>query len=388
MPNESPIAPPRSATPDAPGVRSGPPPGAPSIVGYEMEAPGRPVRRTVRPARPLEADEVLVRVAGCGVCHTDIGFLYDGVRTRHAPPLVLGHEISGHVVDAGTGGAALVGQAVVVPAVLPCRACDLCRAGRPTICRAQRMPGNDCDGGFATHVVLPGRDLCRVPGGSADAGAPLGSAPGLTLRHLAVVADAVSTAYQAVARSEVSSGDLAIVVGLGGVGGYVAQIAAERGAVVVGLDVDPSRLEETGGAGVSLALDPRSFPERDLKLRIGEYARLAGATQTRWAIFECSGTGSGEKAAYSLLVPGATLMVVGFTLEKVEVRLANLMALDARALGNWGCAPELYPEILDKVLAGKIDVVSHTELRPLDEIETALEDVRNRRAGRRIVLTP
>ena len=81
-------------------------------------------------------------------------------------------------------------------------------------------------------------------------------------------------------------------------------------------------------------------------------------------------------------------MVVGFTLEKVEVRLANLMALDARALGNWGCAPELYPEILDKVLAGKIDVVSHTELRPLDEIETALEDVRNRRAGRRIVLTP
>lgn len=362
--------------------------GSLDIVGYEMVEPGQPVRRAVRPVRPLEAGEVLVRVAGCGVCHTDIGFLYDGVRTRHEPPLILGHEISGHVVDAGSGGAALVGEAVVVPAVLPCGACDLCGAGRPTICRAQRMPGNDCDGGFATHVVLPGRDLCRVPGGNADPDAPLGSAPGLTLRHLAVVADAVSTAYQAVERSGVSRGDLAVVVGLGGVGGYAAQIAAERGAVVVGLDVDPTRLEEGACAGVSLSLDPRAFAARELKARIGEYARLAGAPQTRWTIFECSGTASGEKAAYGLLVPGATLMVVGFTLESVEIRLANLMAFDARALGNWGCAPELYPEILEKVLAGRIDVVSHTELRPLEQIATALEDVRNRRAGRRIVLTP
>ena len=73
----------------------------------------------------------------------------------------------------------------------------------------------------------------------------------------------------------------------------------------------------------------------------------------------------GQIAAWGLLVPAATLMVVGFTLESVDVRLSNLMALDARALGNWGCAPELYPEILEKVLGGSIDVVSGTELRPL-----------------------
>ena len=81
-------------------------------------------------------------------------------------------------------------------------------------------------------------------------------------------------------------------------------------------------------------------------------------------------------------------MVVGFTLETVSVRLSNLMAFDARALGNWGCAPELYPAILEKVLAGRIDVVSHAQLRPLSTIAEVLEDVRAHRVERRVVLVP
>ncbi len=353
-----------------------------------MEAAGQPVRRVARPMRRLEPDEVLVRVAGCGVCHTDVGFLYGGVRTKHPPPLILGHEISGHIEDAGSSAAGRVGQAVVVPAVLPCGSCSLCLEGRPTICRRQIMPGNDCDGGFATHVILPARDLCRVPGANEDADSPIGSVPGLTLRHLAVVADAVSTAYQAVARTGLSSGGLAVVVGLGGVGGYAAQIAADRGAVVAGIDPDPRRRNAASAAGVALAPDPQALPPRELKAQIAEFARAAGAPETGWTILECSGTAAGEKTAFGLLVPGATLAVVGFTLESVEIRLANLMAFDARALGNWGCAPELYPEILEKVLAGKIDVLSQTELRPLVEIHAVLEEVATHRADRRQVLTP
>ena len=93
------------------------------------------------------------------------------------------------------------------------------------------MPGNDCDGGFATHVILPGRGLCPVPGASEDGRAPLGRAPGLTLRHLAVVADAVSTAYQSVERSDLAAGEVAGVVGLGGGGTYAAQFASLVSAV-------------------------------------------------------------------------------------------------------------------------------------------------------------
>ncbi len=351
----------------------------------EAGAPLRPVSREVPPLSP---DDVLIRVAGCGVCHTDLGFLHDGVRTRHPLPLILGHEICGHVEDAGARCAALVGRAVVVPAVLPCGVCELCRSGRSTICRSQIMPGNDCDGGFATHVMLPGRFLCPVPGAGESPDAPLGRADGLTLRHLAVVADAVSTAFQAVRRSGLVSGGLAIVVGLGGVGTFAAQVAADAGAVVVGLDVDARRRAAAPGMGVGLALDPRELPGRELRARIAEVARAAGAPATGWTVLECSGTAAGQQTAWGLLGYGATLVVVGFTLEAASLRLSNLMAFDARALGNWGCAPELYPALLDKVLDGRIDVVSHTALRPLSEIAAALEDVRAHRLERRVVLVP
>jgi 6-hydroxycyclohex-1-ene-1-carbonyl-CoA dehydrogenase len=358
------------------------------LTGFQMTAAGQPLEPVSRETPVLGPEEVLVRVAGCGVCHTDLGFLHDGVRTRHPLPLILGHEISGIVEDAGPRQRGLVGQAVVVPAVLPCGECALCRGGHPTICPAQIMPGNDRDGGFATHVVLPGRFLCRVPGAGEDPDAPLGSAAGLTLRHLSVVADAVSTAYQAVYRSELQRGGLAIVVGLGGVGTFAAQVAAERGAVVVGLDVDPRRREAAAAMGVGLAIDPREVQGKELRARVSGFARSAGAPATGWTILECSGTAAGQQTAFGLLVHGGTLMVVGFTLEPVSVRLSNLMAFDARALGNWGCAPELYPAILERVLSGRIAVTPHAEIRPMSSIAKALEDVQTRRTDRRIVLVP
>jgi 6-hydroxycyclohex-1-ene-1-carbonyl-CoA dehydrogenase len=358
------------------------------IAGWEMAEAGQPLRRVRRDVPALSADEVLVRVAGCGVCHTDLGFLHGGVRTRHRLPLILGHEISGHVEDAGRSHARLVGRAVVVPAVLPCGDCALCRAGRPTICRAQIMPGNDRDGGFATRVVLPGRFLCPVPGAGEDADAPLSSVPGLTLRHLAVVADAVSTAFQAVERSGLTSGKLAVVVGLGGVGTFAAQAAADAGAAVVGLDVDSRRREAATAAGVRLALDPQALPGKELRARIAEFARSEADADAGWTIFECSGTAAGQQTAWGLLGYGATLVVVGYTLEAPPLRLSNLMAFDARALGNWGCAPDLYPAILERVLSKRIDVVSHTQLRPLDEIAAVLEEVQSHRAERRVVLVP
>jgi 6-hydroxycyclohex-1-ene-1-carbonyl-CoA dehydrogenase len=358
------------------------------LEGWEMTAAGQPLSRVSREVAPLAPEDVLVRVAGCGVCHTDLGFLHDGVRTRHSLPLILGHEISGHVEEAGGRYASLVGQAVVVPAVLPCGECALCRSGRPTICRSQIMPGNDRDGGFATRVTLPGRFLCPVPGAGEDPDAPLGAAKGLTLRHLAVVADAVSTAFQAVKRSGVGPRDLAVVVGLGGVGTFAAQFAAEAGAAVVGLDVDPRRLEAAAGLGARLALDPRALPGKALRAGVADFARAAKAPDAGWTIFECSGTAAGQQTAWSLLGYGATLMVVGYTLEATALRLSNLMAFDARALGNWGCAPELYPAVLDKVLSGRIDVVSHVALKPLSEIGPVLDEVRAHRADRRIVLVP
>ena len=100
--------------------------------------PGQ-LAKTSIPVPSLGPDEVLVKVAGCGVCHTDLGYFFDGVPTVQKPPLTLGHEISGTVV---AGDEKWVGKEVIIPAVMPCRKCYLCKTGRGNRCLVQKMPGN------------------------------------------------------------------------------------------------------------------------------------------------------------------------------------------------------------------------------------------------------
>lgn len=348
---------------------------------WVMKAVGAPLAMEPLTLEPPASGEVTVEVAGCGVCHTDLGYLYDGVRTNHPLPLALGHEVSGRVVRAGAGAESWLGRAVVVPAVIPCGECDQCRRGKATICPTQKMPGNDVHGGFATHLTVPARGLCPV-----DEGRLAGA--GLALADLAVVADAVTTPYQAVVQAGVGPGDLAVVVGVGGVGSYCAQIAQAMGARVVAVDVDQAKLDLLAAQGVARGFDPRRLDPKALKKEIGEFARQNGLRSREWFIFECSGTAAGQATAFGLLVHGATLAVVGFTLDKVEVRLSNLMAFHARALGNWGCPPDLYPGALDLVLDGRVKLGPYVERRPLAEVNQVLAEVHDRTLTRRAILVP
>jgi len=349
-------------------------------VRWMMSRPGAPFVAAEFDASPA-AGEVTVRVAGCGVCHTDLGYYYDGVRTNHALPLCLGHEISGQVVAVGAGADAWMGRTVIVPAVIPCGDCDACRRGRETICRNQKMPGNDIQGGFASHIVVPARGLCPVDDGRRDM-------MRLALADLSVVADAVTTPYQAVVQAGVAPGDLVVVNGVGGIGGYCAQIAKAFGGTVVAIDVNQDKLDAIAGDTAALALNARGMPQRDLKGAIQAFAKANGLRPAEWIVFECSGTRPGQETAYGLLNHGATLAVVGFTMDKVEIRLSNLMAFHARALGNWGCPPALYPAALDLVLDGRVKVAPFVEQHPLDEINRVFEAVHHGDIHRRAVLVP
>ena len=346
-----------------------------------MTRQGEPLVQSKLELPRLGPDEVLVKIAGCGVCHTDLGYLYDGVRTNHELPLTLGHEISGHVIDAGSNALWWLDRAVIVPAVIPCGTCDVCRRGKSTICAGQKMPGNDIQGGFASHIVVPSQGLCEVDEKRLAATA-------IDLAELSVIADAVTTPYQAVVQAGVKAGDLVIVNGVGGVGGYAAQIASVFGGVVVAIDIDDDKLAAIAGNGVAATLNARALAPRELKAKIQETARKCGLRQTEWTIFECSGTRAGQETAFNLLNRGGTLAVVGFTVDKIEIRLSNLMYLHARALGNWGCPPSLYPEALELVLNGRVKVSPFVEKHPLDEINQVFEAVHKGALKRRAVLVP
>jgi 6-hydroxycyclohex-1-ene-1-carbonyl-CoA dehydrogenase len=344
---------------------------------WVMTKPGDPLVCEGFDPFPPAAGEAVVRIAGCGVCHTDLGYYYDGVRTKHALPLALGHEISGHVV----GAEAWMGRAVIVPAVLPCGQCDACKRGKATICPNQKMPGNDIQGGFATHIAVPAAGLCPVDEARLKA-------LGIELAEVSVIADAVTTPYQAVVQAGVQKGDLVVVNGVGGVGGYAAQIATAFGGTVVAIDVNKDKLDAIAGNGAALTLNARELAPRDLKAAIQAFAKQRGLRPTEWIIFECSGTKAGQEAAFGLLNHGATLCVVGFTMDKVEIRLSNLMAFHARAIGNWGCPPELYPAALDLVMDGRVKVKPFVEQHPLRDINQVFADVHAGKIKRRAVLVP
>lgn len=347
--------------------------------GFQLKTTGAALQSCGLPALDPGPADVVVEVAGCGVCHTDVGFAYENVPTRHPLPLILGHEISGRVVAAGEKAAAWLGRSVVVPAVIPCGECAACRAGRPTICRQQFMPGNDGDGGFATHVLVPSRGLCPVPD-------PL--PPDITLESLSVVADAVTTPYEAIRRSGLSSDDVAVFIGVGGIGGFGVQIAAALGAAVIGIDVDRERLDLASCHGAGLTLDAGAMDLKSMKAAIRKFRQDSNRAGIGLKIYETSGTTAGQTTAFGLLDYGGYLAIVGFTPKPVEVRLSNLMAFDATARGNWGCPPSQYPQALQMVLDGKVSVAPYVELHSLEEAPAVIEAVARHGLRRRAILRP
>ncbi len=348
---------------------------------WVMVEPREPLVPQDLNAFPAASGEVVIEVAGCGVCHTDLGYFYDDVQTRHSLPLALGHEISGRVVATAADTGDWMDRAVIVPSVIPCGSCDLCQRGRYAICPQQKMPGNDIQGGFATHIQVPAFGLCPVDEGRL-------AAPGLELADVSVVADAVTTPYQAVARSGLAAGDLAVVVGAGGVGGYTVQIAHALGAKVVAIDIDQNKLDNLSDYGAALILNAGELAFPELKQAVRDFARQNGLRKTESIVFECSGTAAGQRTAYGLMTFGSTLCVIGFTMDKVEIRLSNLMAFDARVLGNWGCEPALYPAALELVLDKQVQLLPFVERRPLEAINEVFNAVHAGRMTRRAILVP
>jgi 6-hydroxycyclohex-1-ene-1-carbonyl-CoA dehydrogenase len=347
------------------------------IETWQMVEPGKLARASVD-VPEIKPGEVLVEIAGCGVCHTDLGFFYDGVPTVNKPPLTLGHEISGTVI---AGDDKWLGKEVIIPAVMPCNNCPICAAGRGNRCLAQKMPGNSMGiyGGFSSHIVVPAEDLCLIP-----------DKKGIPLSHFAVIADAVTSPYQAAMRAGVKPGDLTIVTGVtGGLGVYATQICSALGAKeVIGIARNPEKLKRALNFGATHVISSVDKSARDVRDAFRGYSKEKGLPGYGWKIFEWTGTGAGQEIALELLSFVGTLVIAGYGMQKNEYQLSRLMAFDADIKGSWGCLPKYYPEVLKMVLDGKIQIEPFVETRPMSQIQQAFEEAHATSLMKRIVLTP
>jgi 6-hydroxycyclohex-1-ene-1-carbonyl-CoA dehydrogenase len=340
------------------------------------------LKKTEIPVPELAAGEVLVQIAGCGVCHTDMSYFYDGVPTVTKPPLTLGHEISGTVVASGPGAESWVGKNVIVPAVMPCNSCDICAKGRGNRCLAQKMPGNSLGiyGGFSSHIPVPVGDLCVID-----------DLKGRPLENYAVIADAATTPYQAAKRADLAPGDPVLITGVtGGVGVYMAQVAKALGAYpIVGMARHEEKLQRALDLGVDFVINTR---DKDFKAIQAEFKSVCKQAKVKhnvgWKIFECTGVGAAQDIALGLLGFIGKLLVVGFGLQKNSYSISRLMAFDAEIIGTWGCLPAYYPKVLEMVQSGAIKIDPLLETRPMSTIEDAFKEAHSGGLMKRLVLMP
>jgi len=331
---------------------------------------GHPLTVQEVPTPTAGPGQVLVRVAACGVCHTDLHYTDHGTPTFKQPPMILGHEVSGTVTDIGEGATGLrPGDRVLLAAVSSCGACDACREGRENICARGEMLGNHIDGGFAEYVVAPAKDAFVLP-------------PEVPLVEGSIIADALTTPYHAVVnRGRVRPGDVVVVFGCGGVGLNVVQIAATQGARVVAVDLSDDKLEWARRLGASATLNPLAVerPDKELRTLTGGGADVA---------FEVVGRPVTQEQALSSLKAGGRAVFVGYSPDPMTLNSGRVMFRELEVVGSLGCRPVDYPRVIELVRRKRIQLEPLVTHRfPLARIAEAFDTLRSG-AAIRVVVTP
>lgn len=326
------------------------------------------------PDPEVGADEVLVRVAACGVCGSDVHG-YDGSTGRRIPPIVMGHEAAGVVAAVGAAVDGFsVGERVTFDSTIYCGVCGYCRAGKVNLCDNRQVMGVSCGdyrrhGAFAEYIAVPGRIVHRLP-------------EGLPMEHAALI-EAVSVAVHAVRRSGAGRGDTAVVVGAGMIGLLVIQALRAYGADrVVAVDVDEDRLGVARQLGASNAVHP---DRQDPIAYIRELTGGRGAA----ASFEVVGATAPLRTAVECVAKGGSVTLVGNVSPRVEFPLQSIVTRELTLYGSCASQGE-YPECIDLMAAGKIDVAPLLSARaPLAEGPRWFERLYAREAGlMKVVLEP
>jgi S-(hydroxymethyl)glutathione dehydrogenase/alcohol dehydrogenase len=342
---------------------------------------------------PPRDDEVLVRVAAAGVCHSDVR-LADGELGAGRWPMVMGHEGAGVVEAVGSAVTHVApGDPVGFCIVPACRACSECSAGRFHLClpagehgpRGVLMDGTSrlsrADGTVLQHALMTAcfAEYAVVAGATA---VPLPRE--LPLWQASLLGCGVVTAFGAVRNAaRVAAGESAAVIGCGGVGLQVIAALRLAGAYpIVAIDLDPTKLDLalTRGATDAVQSDAATTAARVIRIT-GHGADHA---------FEVVGRPDTMRLAWDCLRPGGTAVVVGLAPQGVEVALPAIEFLSDKGIrgsyyGSGDAASDL-PRLADLVLSGELDLASVvTSVEPLEAVDDALDRLR-RGEGARTVL--
>ncbi|HLF84474.1 MAG TPA: zinc-dependent alcohol dehydrogenase [Blastocatellia bacterium] len=311
------------------------------------------------------ADEVLMKVDACGVCHSDL-HLADGDWTHLLRiikrPLIPGHEVVGPVVQKGDAVEGLeIGDRVGVAWThWTCGECELCREGRENLCAKQMITGATVDGGYAEFIKAKASHVLKVP----DA---------LTSEEAAPLFCAGVTVYHAIKSSGIKPRQRLVVFGVGGLGHLAVQIAKCFGAQVIAVDIAGDKLEFARRLGADITINAAN---EDV---VKQIRKMGGA---HVAVVTSAAKKAYDMAFYAVRSSG-TLMVVGMPAE--DLSFPAIMMREIRIMSAATGTREDMREVLELAAAGRVKC--QVETRRLEQINEVFEDMRAAKITGRVVLT-
>jgi L-iditol 2-dehydrogenase len=320
------------------------------------------------------AGEVLIRVAACGICGSDVHG-YDGSSGRRIPPIIMGHEGAGIVAKVGSGVSGISeGDRVTFDSTVFCGECSFCRRGEINLCDRRQVLGVSCGdyrraGAFAEYVAVPAHIVYRLP-------------TNLSFDEAAML-EAVAVALHAVSLTPVARDGTALVVGAGMIGLLVVQALRVAGCSrVLVVDVDASRLRLAEKVGATAVLNATG------ENLAGEIARFSGGAGIDVAV-EAVGRNETVALAIESVRKGGTVTLVGNVSPEVTLPLQKVVTRQIRLQGSCASAGE-YGRAMELVSGGAIQVKPLiSAVAPLEEGPRWFERLHAREANlMKVVLTP
>ena len=329
---------------------------------------------TTAPEPEPGPDDVLIAVAACGICGSDVHGM-DGSTGRRRPPIIMGHEAAGTIAAVGANVRAWSpGDRVTFDSTICCGACFFCRRGEINLCDNRRVLGVSCEdyrqhGAFAEYVVVPHHILYRLP-------------DDLSFEKAAMV-EPVSIAFHAVNRTPMALNDSVVVFGAGMIGLLAIQALRLAGCgTIIAIDVDDAKLAlaKTLGADHGFNAGSETLAERVLALTVGRGADRA---------FECVGIGTTVASAFQCVRKGGSITLVGNLSPKIDFPLQLAVTREITLLGVCASQGE-YPACLDMIARGAIDVKPlMSAVAPLVEGAAWFDRLYNKEPGlMKVVLSP
>lgn len=319
------------------------------------------------PRPNIRPNEILVRVKACGICGTDLK-ICAGNKEWVRLPLIMGHEIAGEIVELGAEVRNLsVGARGVVHFFLTCGKCTFCREDREVLCDDPvGKIGFSVNGGMAEYVAAPAINFISIPDS-----VPFTSA--------SIVCDAIATPYRALSKAAIKPGEYVVVMGLGGLGIHGAQIAKSLGANVIGVDIDPAKLELATQLGIQRVIraDQNGFLENVMKKADGKSIS---------AIFETVSTPATVAVDLKLLGKTGKLILAGYTDAALNIVPLPLILKEQSIHGSIASSRQDVRAIISLIEKGDIKPVVNRKYA-LDEVNDAMNDLKNGKCiGRQVLV--